>query len=496
MTRSGSLARNALYLVIGQAGTMVLGVLFNAALGRTLGAGDFGLYFLISTFATFALLLVDWGQQIFGIREVARSPERGGDLLGTGLVLRVLGTTLACFLTAVCAWALGYDRRTIGFASAFVALNLPFFLAQNFGIVFRGHDRMGLDAAVSVCNRAAGLVFALAALGLGLGLGGVVVSQGLAGVLALLLGAQLYRRVSVGPVRFSRATARQILSGGSSILIMVVAVSVQPYIDAVLLSKLVPKEAVGWYGAARSIIVMLNAPALILGSAALPRLSRTSHDPRAFREEMATAERPMVWIAGLGAVGTWLFADVAIKVVYGHAGFAPAGAILSVFGLGLFLVFLDSFLATVIVALGRTAPFSMLKLGTVVLATVLEVFLIPYFQRRNGNGGLGVVSSFVACEPLIFAGMLLLIPRQVLKRSLLLDGARAIGSAVLTGAVLRLAPALAPWLAIPACIALYALTTLAVGLLRADDLRTLRRLLTHELGTVDAAAEVKGTTTS
>jgi O-antigen/teichoic acid export membrane protein len=496
VTPARSLARSALYLVIGQAATMVLGVLFNAALGRTLGAGDFGLYFLISTFATFALLLVDWGQQIFGIREVARSPARGGDLLGTGLVLRILGTALACLLTALCAWALGYDTRTIGFASAFVALNLPFFLAQNFGIVFRGHDRMGLDAAVAVCNRAAGLVLALAALWLGLGLGGVVVSQGLAGVLALLLGAQLYRRVSVGPLRFSRATAREILAGGTTLLVMVVAVSVQPYIDAVLLSKLVPKDAVGWYGAARSIIVMLNAPALILGAAALPRLSRVSHDPRAFREEMAIAERPMVWMAGLGTVGTWLFADVVIRIVYGHSGFAPAGAILSVFGLGLFLVFVDSFLATVIIALGRTASFSVLKLATVVLATVLEIFLIPYFQQRSGNGGLGVITSFVVCEPMIFAGMLLLIPRGVVGRTFLLDGARAIGSAAVTGMLLRLVPTLPPWVAIPACIALYTATSLAVGLLRAEDVRGLVRLFARELGSIGPSAPVKGSTTS
>src|SRR5678816_2252636 len=41
-----SLARNALHLVTGQVLTMVLGVVFSAALGRTLGAGDFGLYFV------------------------------------------------------------------------------------------------------------------------------------------------------------------------------------------------------------------------------------------------------------------------------------------------------------------------------------------------------------------------------------------------------------------------------------------------------------------
>lgn len=72
---SASLARNAFHLVAGQATTMVLGILFSAALGRALGAGDFGLYFLLSSFSTFALVLGDWGTAVL------RDP-RGGP--GTG----------------------------------------------------------------------------------------------------------------------------------------------------------------------------------------------------------------------------------------------------------------------------------------------------------------------------------------------------------------------------------------------------------------------------
>src|SRR4029450_12912713 len=87
-----------------------LGVLSSAALGRTLGAGDFGLYFVISSFAAFALVVVDWGQQFFGIREVARTPQRGGELLGTGLVLRTIGTALGCVPPGLSARAVGYRR--------------------------------------------------------------------------------------------------------------------------------------------------------------------------------------------------------------------------------------------------------------------------------------------------------------------------------------------------------------------------------------------------
>src|SRR5436309_4314097 len=77
-TESGhaTVARNAFYLVLGQAMTTALAMIFSAKLGRTLGASDFGLYFLIASFSTFAYVLVDWGQQFYVIREVACKPER------------------------------------------------------------------------------------------------------------------------------------------------------------------------------------------------------------------------------------------------------------------------------------------------------------------------------------------------------------------------------------------------------------------------------------
>ncbi len=485
---SAALARNAMNLVFGQALTMVLGIFFSAALGRTLGAVDFGVYFIISSFAAFAMVVVDWGQQYFGIREVARAPQRGGDLLGTGLVLRAIGTAVVCLPAGLTAWLLGYDRRTIGFAVGFIALNLPFFLAQNFGVVFRGRDRMGLDATVSVTNRATGLVLALLALGLGLGLGGVVVAQGLAGVVALVVALRLYRWLGTGPLRFSSSTAREIVTGGTAIVTMTLAANVQPYIDAVLLSKLVPKDAVGWYGAAKSIMGTLLAPSLILGAAAFPRLSRAAGDVHAFQHEMNTAQRPMVWLGGLAGVGTWLFADVAIHVVYGHRSFGPAGIILAVFGLGLFLVFVDVLLGTALTALGRATAFSMVKIGFVIIGTVVEIGLIPWFQARTGNGGLGVVVSFVSCEALLFCGLLLLMPRGTVGPRILTEAARAVGSAMVTALLFRFLPPLSPWLGIPLCVAVYCLATTACGLLRAEDLHLVSSLLGRKPGSSGTSA--------
>src|SRR5215475_899346 len=110
-TASGrkTVARNAFYLLLGQATTTALAIIFSAALARMLGPREFGVYFLIASFSTFAYVIVDWGQQFYIVQEVARQPERGGLLLGTALVLRVTGAALVAIPSSVVAWALGYD---------------------------------------------------------------------------------------------------------------------------------------------------------------------------------------------------------------------------------------------------------------------------------------------------------------------------------------------------------------------------------------------------
>ena len=471
------LARNAMHLVFGQAATMVLGILFSAMLGRRLGTADFGLYFLINSLATFVFLVVDWGQQYFSIREVARSPAQGGELLGTGLALRGVGTLLVCLPAGLAAWAFGYDRRTIWFSVLFLLCSLPFFLAQNFGVVFRGQDRMGLDATVSVTNRAAGLVFAFAALSVGLGLGGVVSMQFFAGLAALWVAFLFYPRVKTGPLRVKKATALRILVGGTPMVAIALAIGVQPYIDAVLLSKLAPPEVLGWFGAAKSIMGTLLAPAVILGAAAFPRFSRASHDPVALRREITTAQRPMLWLGGLVGVGTWIFADLAITVVYGGRAFGPAGEILSVFGLGMFLVFEDTLIGWALIAMGRARILAAAKLASVVLAVGLELVFIPYFQRTTENGGVGVSLSFVVSEVVMFGGAVLFMPRGTVGRVLLVDGSRVLGCALATALFFFWMPHFTPWLRVPLCVVVYTLLSVASGVLRREDLHVVKALL-------------------
>jgi len=481
-TESGhrTVARNAFYLVLGQVVTTALAILFSAALGRTLGAREFGVYFLVSSFATFAYVLVDWGQQFYVIREVARQPERGSLLLGTALVLRAAGAALVVVPSGLAAWALGYDAITCWYLVIFIAVSLPFFLAQSYGMVFRARDRMGLDAWVSVTNKIALLGLALAALALGRGLSGVFVAQALAGFLALAVATRLYRRVTTGPLSYSHQIAREVLVGGSAFFTFGAVSNIQQYVDVVILSKLAPVDVIGWYGAAKNIMGTMLAPALILGAASFPRLARAAAHGGAFKAEVRAAQRPILWLGALAAIGTILFADDAIAIVYGKQQFGPAGIILKVYAPGYLLLFTNVLLGNALFALGRAKAFSVVKVASVVVSMALELVLIPIFQQRTGNGGIGVVAAFVASEFVVLGGAIFLLRRASLGLDILVDMARALGSAALTLLLFWRLPPLPFLVGVPVCVIAFLLSSVGLGLVRRADAQLVRALLRKE----------------
>ena len=482
------IAHNAFYLVLGQVATTALAIVMSAALGRSLGPADFGVYFLVLSMATFAFVVVDWGQMLLVVRDVAREPARAGGFLGTALGLRAGGAAIVSVPVLLVAIALGYDARTCVYAIVMISTTLPLFLAQGYGYVFRGRDRMGLDATISVSNKAVALALTLALLAAGAGIPGVMVAQALAGLVALAVAARLYSRLGAGRPAFSREAARHLLSEGAPIVAMTAAVAVQPYLDVLILSRLAPAATVGWYGAAKNVIGTLFAPALIIASASYPRLSRAASQPEAFRRELRAALRPILWLGGLGGVGTWLFADFAIGLIYGAAGFGPAGTILRVFGFAVLLLFVDVLLGHVITATGRASGFAVAKVASIVVSTGLDLWLIPLFERRMGNGGVGVIVAFAVSEIVVFAGTLYLMPRGSLEPAIAVDVGRAIVAALATGLAVRALPAVTPWLGIPLCILVFAGVSVALGLVTRADLALLKQIATRRAGGSRSAA--------
>jgi hypothetical protein len=108
--------------------------------------------------------------------------------------------------------------------------------------------------------------------------------------------------------------------------------------------------------------------------------------------------------------------------------------------------------------------------ASVVLGTGLDLVLIPWFQRTTGNGGIGAVAAFVISEVVVFAGAALRLPRHCLSRAVAVDVVRALGAAGVTALLFHSLPPLPILAGIPACLVVFSLCALALGLVRRSDI--------------------------
>jgi len=468
--QGGIVGRNAFHLLVGQIASTALSIALNALLGRMLGAADFGVYFLVMTLSNFAYVAVDWGQSVYLMREGARRPGDAGVLLGSSLILRSAFAGLAVILSMLTARLLGYEMKIQLLTGLAIACLLPLALSQPYGYLFRGRDRMDLDAMVSVTVKALTVMMAIPALLLGGHLPAVILVQGLAGAGALGVAILLARRIRMPSPSPNRETMWELCASGTPLAALYLVVAVEPYIQVIVLSKLAPATVVGWYAAARNVMGVLFAPANIMATASFPELSRVASDPAKLRHSIQRSLRPLFGLGALAAVGTYLFADFAVSLIYGKGHFDPAAQVLQLFAPALFLFFVDILLAAVVTAVGRARELAVAKLICLALNTVLTLLLVPYFQARYQNGGLGLVLAFGLTEIVMVMVCVWLAPPGALTLGTLVDLVRALTAGAATLAVFWWLPPATPWLMLPASIFVFALFSLANGLFRWEEL--------------------------
>src|SRR5262245_4524255 len=470
-------ARNAFHMVLGQAATTALGIVLTGAIGRSLGPADFGSWYLLTTIAAFAYVFVDWGYSSYVIREVARRPDRAGELTGTVLVLRTLTAAAIAGAACVVTEFLWYGANVSALAGLNIAASMPMLLLSSFAWALRGRERMDSEALINVVLKVFVLGATIGLLATGMGLRGVILAQAIAGTAAFGIALSVYARLGLPRLRVNLSTAHELVAGAAPMFTMGLMVSMQPFIDVNILSKLVPVEVVGWYGATALFSGTLLAPALILGSTIYPRLSRAVANREEFNGLARRSMRPLLFVAMLGAIGTYAFADFAVAMVYRDTAFAPAATILRAFSVNLFLVSVDVLLGTIIFAAGSVTRFARAKVIAVVLTTALEVALILFCQARFGNGGIGVMLAFAAGELILIAAAVRLIPAGTLDRTSLLDVIRAVAAGAATVLTLQVIAPAAPLAGIAMTIAAYTLYAFAFRLLKRSDINDLLALL-------------------
>jgi O-antigen/teichoic acid export membrane protein len=231
----------------------------------------------------------------------------------------------------------------------------------------------------------------------------------------------------------------------------------QPYVDSLFLSKLAA-GSVGWYAAARKLVGVLVFPVAAVSGSFYPTLCRLyAHDRAGFLATASDGVRVTALLVVPIALGCALFPELG-TYIYGRTAFAPAADDLRVMSVFVALVYFSMPIGNCLLAAGRQRAWAFVQSLCVVISIVLDPVLIPWFDRRFANGGLGVCWAAVASETIVVLCGVSLAPRGVINRSVVRSLAIAAASGLTMVIVARLGRNISPFVVAPAAVGAYVAT--------------------------------------
>jgi O-antigen/teichoic acid export membrane protein len=458
-----------------------LSIVLNALTARYLGPAEFGFMYLAGTLCGFGFLAVEWGQQ--GVLPAAIAQDHGGVevLLGTGIAWRA-GLSVFVYLTlAMGCHLFGYGVELQWALGLTLAVAMLSSVVNAFKDTIRGFERTDLPAIAQVGQQFLITLIVAAVLFAGGKLRAVLTSEVFVVAIVLVVLWPMLRVVGVRRISFDRKVLKTLLTQGTPFVFFNLAMTLQPNIDALYLSKLAPSEVMGWFAVTRRLIGVLLFPASALLGALYPTLCRLfTTDLEGFTKTARGSLYSVALLVVPVALGCGLYPEIGISI-FNRESFGPAEDNLRVSAIFLFLVYFTMPLGICILAAGKQRAWSVVQSLCVVVSLVLDPILVPWFQKRHANGGLGLCVAGVLSEVAVVGCGIALAPRGIFDRRF----ARSTLLAVLSGGVMALAAHLmrgiTPFVAAPLAVLAYAIALLATGAIEKQHVLTARNFISRKL---------------
>lgn len=429
-----SILRNSSVLIGAQVLASIVSMVLMVLLSRALGDAEFGRLHLALSLTMIVGVVAEFGLAQVLARAVARDPARARPYVRRSLaVVAALAVVVYAGLLGLVS-RLGYSDDVHRLVAILGVLVLAEAMSQLLSALFQAHERMQVPALARVAGNAFTLAGVLPLVSLGYGAGAVATVMVVAAFVRVGIQAACARRLS-GLRAASGASPRgaQLLLAGLPFLLAQVLGMIVFRIDVVMLGRLTSDATVGWYGAASRLMEAFNFLPQMLTAATFPVAARLwITAPSEFRVTMRKTLRLLLVVTVPVSVVLLVDAEAIVGLLFTLERYGPAVPILRIHALSLALVFLDFYLAGILMAVGRERAWTGILAVAAVLNPALNWLLIPLTDGRLGNGGIGAAGATFATEMVVFWLAVRTVPAGAFGR----DSARLAGQMLGVGVLL------------------------------------------------------------
>jgi O-antigen/teichoic acid export membrane protein len=379
-----------------------------AAVARSLGASNFGVYAGGTAAYNLAVSFTDLGFGVAAVREIGKHPDQEGPLLRAAVHVQFIWSAGIMLLLLAAALVTGGQRGAVMLVLCPAVLMSGLSAArQIFAARYQARAQLLIDLSVTVLQAVAMISLAV----LGAGVVPLAAALSVSVCLNSLLIARLARRLIAGSramiVERWRMLRMAIPLGIASLL-----ASLYFTIDQVILSLIVSSRELGQYAAAVRLLTMLVMIPGFVMAAGIPGLARMTGDRAQLSRFTGTLAH---WISVTAlpiCVALAVFAQPAIHIVFG-AAFAQSVGLLRILMVAGALSLVSNVLGIVLLSLNIVRGMILVNIASLAINVAGNFLLVPRY---------GVAASAwltAVCEAIVISYAVFALHTQVSFRLIL-----------------------------------------------------------------------------
>jgi O-antigen/teichoic acid export membrane protein len=377
MNQVQRIAKNTLYLFIGNLSANIILFLINVYIARYLGSEIFGRYSSVSAYLAIFNVIAIFGIDGILTREISRNPSKMEQYINNGLIMKTAFSAIAIAIALLSVFFLPYDPSVkLGIAVGSASIIFASY-ALTFTTIYQVRLEMIFPAIANIVSK---ILFGILIVIL-LKSGGGFVKVIIASSVAIIVQAIILYRFSTKRVkynfRFDVSVCKFILKLAWPMAVMDILIIIYNRMNIVLLSLYKGTQEVGFYSAAYVLTEAITIFSIVFMTSMFPIMSSTfKKDKKSFVDIYRKSFKYVLILAMPISIGGFMLREPLIALIYGSGYSGTVSAMAYLVWDGGFML-LNVVLANVVTAIDKQKANMAITASLVILHLALAMLLIP-----------------------------------------------------------------------------------------------------------------------
>jgi len=378
------LLKNTIYSGINSALRFFTSALLYVILARALGVEEFGRFMFATSFAGIFLTFIDYGFNLFIVKEVSQRPDELVNLIRPIISAKILLSIVFTVIIFIILKILKYPNKTVIIVGilwlSFIFYSFGFF----FNNVFRGLNQFQYETYPTILLNSIQFFVVVIFLMLGYKTLSVAIAYLLARFLYFVYSAYLlFSKVSKMQLNYDFSESIKSLKIAFPYGMHAILATLYFQIDTVFLSYFKGNVEVGYYQAAMRILMATMIVYEVIISAFFPVIGESiKNDKKKFERYSLFLNKIVIYIGLVLGTGIFIFSKSLINFLYGEK-YTNSIVIMQILSIVIFLRFLGAGYG-LFMTVSEGQKFRAIGVGiSVIVSVVLNLILIPKY------GGVG-----------------------------------------------------------------------------------------------------------